>query len=507
MTGVRDSLWMQTSTGPQRPKLEGQRRYDAAVIGAGITGATSALLLKRAGLRVALVEMGTVCQGVTGYTTAKVSSLHELIYADLTANVGEDAARVYGQANEAALAQMAALVAELDIDCAWERRPNYTYTLDPDLSSKIEQEAQVARELGLPATYTTDTDLPFPVLAAVRFDDQAQFHPRDYVLALADQVQGDGSDVYEHSRVVDVRDGQPATVRTESGSIEADVVVVATHLPILDRGAFFSKAHPSRSYAVAVEAGSYVPAAMYINTESPTRSVRAYQRGGETLLVLSGGEAHKPGAEPDEQEQWDALVRWGQEELGAGAVRYLWSAHDYKPVDGMPYIGKVARSSRSLYTATGFRKWGMTGGTLSAMILADIVRGLEHPWAAVFDANRITPKASAKSFVQENLEVAKHFLTDRLGDPGPEALDGLEAGDGTVIRVDGEAYAVCRDAAGDLCSVSPVCTHMGCHVLWNRAERSWDCPCHGSRFAAEGTVIQGPAVRDLDAKPLPDGIG
>jgi glycine/D-amino acid oxidase-like deaminating enzyme/nitrite reductase/ring-hydroxylating ferredoxin subunit len=503
VTGVRDSLWMRTSQAPPRPRLEGEHRYDAAVVGAGITGTTAALLLKRAGLRVALIEMGEVCQGVTGYTTAKVSSLHELVYADLASTVGEDAARVYGQANEAAIAQMAALVEEHGIDCAWERRPHSTFTLDEDMVAKVEEEAAVALRLGLPATATTDTDLPFPVLAAVRFDNQAQFHPRDYVLALAEQVQGAGSDVFQNSRVIDVRDGRPARVQTDAGAVEADVVVIATHLPILDRGGFFAKAHAARSYAVAVEAGGTVPEGMYINAESPTRSVRPYRRNGETLLILSGGEAHKPGAEPDEQSQWDALVAWGREALGSGAPRYLWSAHDYKAVDGIPYVGKVARSSQSLYAATGFRKWGMTGGTAAAMILADLVRGLDHPWAGVFDANRVTPKASATSFIKENLEVAKHFVKDRLDVAGRDALDDLGPGEGAVVRVDGETYAVCRDAQGALCSVSPLCTHMGCHVRWNRAERSWDCPCHGSRFAPDGTVIQGPAVRDLDDKPIP----
>jgi glycine/D-amino acid oxidase-like deaminating enzyme/nitrite reductase/ring-hydroxylating ferredoxin subunit len=501
---TQESLWMATSSGPARPALRGAERYDVAVLGAGITGMTAALLLKREGLRVAVLEAGAVCQGVTGHTTAKVTSLHQLVYAELASRFDDDTARVYGEANEAAIALVALLVADYGIDCAWERRPAVTFTEREDEVDQVRAEAETAARVGLPARLVTDTDLPFPVRAAVQFDGQGQFHPRDYVLGLAEQVAGDGCAVYEHSRVVDVRDGDPCRVETPEGSVEASSVIVATHLPLLDRGLFFAKAHPSRSYALAATVEGPLPDGMYINVEQPTRSVRPYVRGATRMVVVSG-EGHKPGEDEDEARHWDALAEWTRRHFAVISVDYLWSAQDYTPVDKIPFVGKVTRTSSNIWTATGFRKWGMTGGTAAAMILADLVAGRDNPWAATFDANRVTPVQSARSFVTENLDVARHFVADRITEPeDAEAAERLGPGEGTVVRIDGTAYAVCRDDDGALYALSPVCRHMGCHVRWNTAERSWDCPCHGSRYTPDGRVIQGPAVHDLEPRELPE---
>jgi glycine/D-amino acid oxidase-like deaminating enzyme/nitrite reductase/ring-hydroxylating ferredoxin subunit len=503
MPGVQESLWMATSEDrPLTVLTRDTDRFDVVVVGGGITGLTTALLLKRAGARVAVLEMGRVCQGVTGYTTAKVTSLHELVYADFAQRLGEETARVYGEANEAAISQISDLVEDLGIDCAFERRPAVTWTADADRVDDVRAEAEVASRLGLPARFTTDTDLPFEVAGAVVFDDQAQLHPRDYVLGLAQAVHGDGSLVAEHTRVLDVDDGHPCRVSFEGGTVEADHVVLATHIPFLDRGGLFAKAHPKRSYCISARVDGPVPESMAINVESPTRSVRAYTRDGAQHLII-GGESHKPGDDPDERRHWAALADWARTHFGVEDIDYRWSAQDYYGVDGLPYVGTLSRSTSRLWAATGFRKWGLTNGTAAAMILADRVRGQDHPWAATFDTNRVDPLASAKGFIKENLEVAGHFVGDRVNLPGREVLDDLEDGDGVVCRVSGEAYAVCREGA-DLRAVSPVCTHLGCHVSWNRGERSWDCPCHGSRFAPDGLVIQGPATRDLAGKDLPD---
>ena len=503
----RTSLWMDTAGSAgraARPRLEGDLRVDVAVVGAGITGTTTALLLKEAGLDVALVEMGEVCQGVTGHTTAKITPLQSTTYAQLVAKFNEETARVYAEAQTVGLQEVRRLVREHAIDCDLETRPAATYTTDPGSVQQLRDEVDGAVAAGLPARFTTALDLPYPVAGAVVLDDSAQFHPRRYVQALADAVAGDGSHVFEGSRVVDVRDGAPARIATPEGSVEADAVVVATHLPLVDRGWFFAKAHPVRSYAIAVAVDGPVPETMAISIDSPTRSVRSYVRADGTRGLVLGGESHKPGDDEDEQRHWEALVAWAHEHFAVRSVDHLWSAQDYTPVDGLPYVGKVARTSRALYAATGFRKWGMSNGTAAGVLLRDLVMGRTSPWASTFDPNRVTPAQSAKEFLKENLDVARHFVQDRVGLPGREAVDGLQPGEGVVARIGAEAYAVSRGDAGTLRSCSPLCTHMHCHVAWNTAERSWDCPCHGSRFAPDGTVIQGPATRDLDPKPLPD---
>lgn len=504
------SLWMATSAAPERPSFAGEDRVDVAVVGAGITGLTTAVLLTQAGMRVAVLDMGAVGQGVTGFTTAKISSLHELIYGELTDRHGEETARTYGEANEAAIAQIAQLVDDHAIDCAFERRAAVTWTRQPDMVDAVRREDQVARRLGLPVRPATAADLPFAVQAAVVFDAQAQFHPRDYLLGLARIVDAGGSTMYQHSRVVGLRPGAPNRLtvinpdrpdRRDHGVLRADHVVIATQLPFFDIGGFFARAHPMRSYLVSAPVGGSVPDSMSISAGSPTRSLRTYDRDGRRHLLI-GGESHRPGVSLDERVHWEHLERWGREHFDLGPVDYRWSAHDYTPVDGLPYVGRLAPLGPQLWTATGYRKWGMTNGTAAAMILAGAITGRHVPWAAAFDAQRLTLTASARTFITENATTGYHFVRDRLGLPGPAAVDDLRDGDGRVVRAGPRAVAVSREA-GQLRGVSPVCPHLGCHVRWNRAERSWDCPCHGSRFTAEGTVIQGPATKDLAPRAVP----
>jgi Rieske Fe-S protein len=277
-------------------------------------------------------------------------------------------------------------------------------------------------------------------------------------------------------------------------------VVVASHLPFLDRGLFFAKAHPERSYAVAARVPAEAdPDGMYINVGSTTRSVRT-ARDDDGLLLLLGGEGHKPGAEPDTDGRYRALEEFGRRHWGVEEFPYRWSTQDYVPLDGVPYVGRLTRRSDHIWVATGFKKWGMTNGSAAALLLADLILGRENPWASLFDAKRLKPLASAPTFLKENASVARHFVGDRLdrGESGDPAQ--LAPGEGRLLRLNGRKTAAYRDEGGRLHALSPACTHMGCHVTWNPAERSWDCPCHGSRFAGDGTVIQGPATRDLERR-------
>ena len=248
----------------------------------------------KGGATVALLDADRVAAGVTGYTTAKVTSLHGLVYADLVESFGEDGARIYGEANQAALARVVRFVDERGVDCHLQRRPAYTYTEDPGRVGSIEAEVEAAQRLGLPATFTTDTDLPFDVAGAVRFDDQALFHPREYCLGLAAAIPGDDSFVFETTRALEVDAGAPCTVRTDRGEVRADHVVVATLLPFVDRGGFFAKCHPTRSYAMAVRVAAEVPRGMYLSADTPTRSVRPHDHDGEAVLVVSTRRARIP---------------------------------------------------------------------------------------------------------------------------------------------------------------------------------------------------------------------
>jgi glycine/D-amino acid oxidase-like deaminating enzyme/nitrite reductase/ring-hydroxylating ferredoxin subunit len=496
------SLWLDTAPSPGYPALgpDDRLEVDVAVVGAGITGLTTALLLKGTGARVALVEAGRVCAGVTAYTTGKVSSLHGLTYRSLRRSFGEETARVYGEANEAAITLVTSIVDELGIDCGWRPGPAFTYTTDEKTLGKIEEEVEAAQAAGLPASFTTETELPFEVLGAVRFEDQAQFHARRYGLALAAAIDGNGSRVLENSRIVDVSAMGTTCTAESGGTIVADHVVLATQIPFLDRGGFFAKVSPSRSYLLAAEVEEDAPEGMYLGVGRETRTLRS--AGGGRYLVL-GGASHKAGQEPDTPSCYDEIEAWAREHYTVQNVAYRWSAHDYVPVDGLPYVGRLPLSLDRVWLATGYNKWGLTNGTVAATIIADGIAGAENPWAETFDANRLDVLPSAKKFVEENLDVAVRFVGDRVRhlvgkDPGE-----LEPGEGGVVDLGGERVGAYRDAEGEVHAVSLVCPHLGCHVTWNPAERSWDCPCHGSRFDVDGTVLHGPALRPLDPKDLP----
>ncbi len=501
---AHESLWIATTEDTGFPALESAVDVDVAVLGAGIAGLTTALLLKNAGLRVAVLEADRVAASTTGYTTAKVSAQHGLIYETLTSKFGADGARAYAEASFSAVNVVERLVHEHSIECEWERRPSYAYTEQDAYVGHIEQEVEAARNAGLPAQYTEQTDLPWPVKAAVRFDDQGQFHPRRYCLALARLVDGDGSRVFEHTRALDVEDGSPCVVKTDRHDVCAAFVVLATHLPFLDQGGFFAKCHPERSYSLAVALDQPVPKGMYISVEQPTRSIRQHPFDGGELMIL-GGEGHKTGQDPDTEHRYDALEAYARERFAVRSVDYRWSTQDYMPVDGIPYIGRLRRTTDRLYVATGFKKWGMTSGTVAAIVIADHILGRDNPWTELFDPNRVKPVASAKEFVKENVNVAKRFFGDRVTERATVAPADLAPGEGVIASVGRKQVAVSRDTDGALRTISARCTHMGCIVSWNTAEKSWDCPCHGSRFGPDGSVLQGPAVYALERVDIEPG--
>jgi glycine/D-amino acid oxidase-like deaminating enzyme/nitrite reductase/ring-hydroxylating ferredoxin subunit len=503
LPGAGEPLWSHTVTPPTYPPLAGDHSASVAVVGGGITGLTTALLLAARGLDVVLVEARTLGAGTTGGTTAKVTSQHGLLYHKLIASHGEHAASVYALAQEAAVEQVAAFVEQGGIDCDFERRDAFVYTADERELPTIQQEVEAAQRVGLPASFTKTTDLPYEVLGAMRFDNQAQFNPRKYCAGLAAMFVQAGGRIFEHTRVTGVDDGEPARVVTETGTIAAGAVVLATHLPILDRGMFFAKAEPTASYAIAAEVAGPIPEGMYISAEQPTRSLRPYRDNGRTFLVI-GGEGHRTGEQrEDEAERIGNLVAFTQRHFPGANVTHRWMAQDYTPQDHIPYIGRLARTSSAIYVGTGYQKWGMTNGTVAGLILSDLIVDGSHPWAEVFDANRVAPKASAAKFVQHNVGAAVHMVRDRLMSAPLDAVKDLAAGDGVIVRHGGRHYAVCKAADGSVRSLSARCTHMGCLVAWNASETTWDCPCHGSRFDTDGQVVEGPAVRPLPEQELP----
>jgi glycine/D-amino acid oxidase-like deaminating enzyme/nitrite reductase/ring-hydroxylating ferredoxin subunit len=490
-TSGAHSLWLRTASGPGYPELEAELDVDVAVLGAGITGLTTALLLKREGARVAVVEAARVGGGTTGCTTAKVSALQSTIYSTITSRHGDDAAATYAEASLAGVEQVATLAEEEEIDCDLERRPAFTYAATEDELSAVEEEAEAAQRAGIAAALTGNIDLPYPVSGAVRLDGQLQFHPVRYAHGLAAAVDGDGSLVFERTRALGLDDGTPCRVRTTGGTITASQVVVATHYPMLDRGLYFARLKAQRSYCIAVRADSSLPAGMSISAGTPTRSVRSHR---EHLIV--GGEGHDTGARGASVERFERLEQFARAHWDVDAIEYRWSAQDPSSYDHLPLVGHYTPFSSRVLVASGFMKWGLSSGTFAAMILRDLVAGRDNPWARSFSPNRLSLR-SAHELVRTNAKVGVAFLLDRVLPAESEPAE-IPRGEARVVRRGIGKAGVYRDEEGQLHAVSLRCTHLGCLLRFNGAERSWDCPCHGSRFDVDGAVLEGPAVKPLE---------
>lgn len=503
--GKAESVWIDTTPTLTRLTPALPASIDTIVIGGGIAGLTTAYLLQTSGARVAVLEANEILKGVTGYTTAKVTSLHTLIYDKLIRTFGEEQARMYGEANQAGLNKIAEWTDDMQIDCDFKHTSAYTYADSEDMLRDIEAEVQAAQRLGLPASFVRQIPLPVPNKGAVMFSGQAQFHPRKYLLKIAEAFTRAGGLIFERLRVMGVEEGRPCTVKTERGDLRATYVVVASHYPIYDPALYFSRLAPYRSLVLGVRLSEKAPEGMYITGSSEMGHSFRNQPMPDGELFLVGGEGYKVGQGGDVRERYKRLEAFARDHFPVTSVDYHWATQDNDTLDHVPYIGPIGPKSTNVFVATGFHGWGMTNGTAAGLILSDLIMRGSNPWADLFNPNRIKPAASAKSFITEGVNVAKEVVESYLPVGGAKDVTKLAAGEGMIVRHDRERLAVCRDLAGILHAVTAKCSHMGCDVAWNYAEHSWDCPCHGSRFDVLGKVIHGPAVKDLERRSVPEG--
>ncbi|WP_336003435.1 FAD-dependent oxidoreductase [Halorientalis halophila] len=493
----RESVWLDDGTATEYEPLAGDLTVDTVVVGGGIAGITTAYHLATAGQSVALLERDRLLGGTTGRTTAKLTSLHGLVYADLLQTAGEARAREYARANQAAIDRVERLIDDLGVDCEFERTDAYTYVTDRSKRERIREEVRAAKRLDLPASYESSVDLPFETVGAVRFEDQARFDPGTYLRALAAAIEDAGGRIYEGTRATDVSGGSPCRVETDRGSVTADAVVVATHFPITDHAGYFARLSPKRSYVLAVRLEDEVPEGLYYDPSEPYFSVRPHPRGREST-VLIGGQNHRTGRGGSTAERYRRLESAARDRFDVAAVENRWATQDFRTVDGVPFVGTLPVFDQGVYVATGFGGWGMTNGTAAGRLLADRILGHEPEWGRVFRPTRFTLPAGAGAFLSHNGHAARHLVSGWFERRPSAAETTLAEDEARVFRSGAGPVAAYRDEDGDLHAVSAVCPHMGCLVEWNDGERSWDCPCHGSRFDVDGAVLDTPAVDGLD---------
>lgn len=495
------SYWIDSTNSARReyPALSGDTKADVVIVGGGIAGITCAWLLRKEGLSVAVVEADRIALGTTGHTTAKITSQHHLIYHKLIKKMGVEMARQYAEANEAAIKEIKALTESLKIGCDFlDGQPAYIYTECDNFVQTLQDEAEAASSLGIQAFFLDSIPLPFTVKGAVRFDGQAQFHPLKYTLALADAFTAGGGRIFEKTRAVELLDEEGYTVVTNRGKkITADKLVIASHYPFYNKqGMYFTRIYQERSYVVAIRASEQYPGGMYINAEQPVRSLRS-QKTAEGDMILVGGARHKTGQCDDTWKKYGELFDFAKPYFSAIDIPYRWSAQDCMTLDGVPYAGNFTKDTPHLYVATGFGKWGMTNSMASAMILRDLIVKGKSPWQDVYSPSRETKAASAVTFVSENFNVAKNLIGGKLETPARAEDIDLKKGEGRAVELYGKRAGAYKNDEGVLYIVNTTCTHMGCELAWNPAERTWDCPCHGSRFSYDGKIVEGPAVEEL----------
>lgn len=496
LSSTNEPYWIASSSKTDYPALNEDVKVDVAIIGGGITGITSAFLLKRKGLKVAIVEGNRIAQGTTGHTTAKITSQHGLIYDKIKRKMGEEKARQYAEANESAIHSIEDLVKKENINCDFCWRPAYVYTQSNKYIEKIQNETKVASSLGIKASYLDNIPLPFDIKAAVRFDGQAQFHPLKYILSLAKKIHGDGNYIFENTKVVDIEDKENCTVITSEGNkITASKVIVASHFPCYDGlGMYFLRMYVEKSYVLGIKIKDSFPKGMFINAEDPARSLRSQSFDGDEIILL-GGEHHKTGSEQATNIHYENLSKFAKETFQLENILFRWSTQDCMTIDGLPYVGHLTSKSSNVFVATGFAKWGMTNSTAAAIILTDLITKGENPWTAVYDPSRFDITASARNLVSQNLDVVSKFIGGKITSAHSDVE--IKKGEAKVINVNGEKIGAYRDEQDKLHMVDITCTHLGCELVWNEGEKTWDCPCHGSRFSYDGENIEGPAFNPL----------
>lgn len=496
------AIWSETTTKRIYPPLSKEIEVDVAIVGAGITGISTAALLSKAGIKVAVLEALEIGKGTTGSSTGNLyAPIDERLYS-ISSKHNEKTMKSVAMSRMAAVAQIEQWISEHNIDCDFHRVSWHLFTTEETNGEdgQVKQEFDAAKKAELTVTNTGTSDFPIKNISQITsIANQAQFNPLKYVQELANAISGDHCQLYENTKATKVEDDSPCIVHTAGGKVRAKKVIMATHSP---KGIYgvHTAMEPHREYAMAFKLRSNLPArGVYWHVKKTQQySIRPYiNEYGNFLLIL--GEPHKVGHKEHNEESFKKIEEYARRHFDVESIEYTWAAQNYKPADNLPYIG-ISPLEKNTFIATGFAADGLVYGTLSGMIISDAILNRENKWAKIYDPKRFTPVASASNFIKENITVGASLIKDYLFYGSADELKEIKPGEGKTLKLDDERVAAYRDDNGQIHVVSAVCTHLGCIVHWNNGEKSWDCPCHGSRFSVDGEVLEGPAYMNL-AKP------
>ena len=490
--GKAESFWIDSTPETNFSKLENGIKVDVAVFGGGIAGLTTAIMLKEAGKSVAVIESRRIVKDITATTTAKISA-HAFFYSTMLDNLGKEKIQMFADANLKAVESVSNLVSKYNIDCDFHRTPCYIYTESEEEAGIYKSEAEIAPKLGLPVSYTEDIPFSSQIKAGIVYQNQAEFHPRKYLLGLSKEISGEGSYIFENTRVLDVKEGTPYEIGTDHGSIMADNVVVATHFPIYDPDNLYTQLKITRSYIMAYYAKEPFPDGMYVCL-NPFHTYRAIptEKGG---MIMIAGEHQIVGTPIDTRKCYNNLEKYTADNWEIESIEYHWSNQDNASPDGMPIIGETSKSG--VYVATAFGGWGMTHATTAAFLITDLIIGKENHLTELFNPLRFKGSKPVVSSDNEKLETARKFQEDKINWPSNLEILDLSRDEARVIGEGKEKFSIYLDEEGHMHQLQAVCNHRGCTLVWNTAEKTWDCPCHGSRYNYNGQVIHGPALIDL----------
>jgi len=493
-----NSYWIDLANTTNYPKLNKDIVSDVCIIGGGLTGVVSAYLLSKQGLKVVLVEKDKIGMGVSAYTTAKVTSQHDIFYSYLMEEFGAVFAKKYLDANEAAIELVQNIITEENINCDFEKQDSYVFTQSANEIKKIETEADSLKALGVKSEYVKEIPLPIKVLSAVKFPNQAQFHIRKYILGILNSIEKNAQ-IYENTKVIDLKQQKDKCITyLENNKIISKYAIIASHYPVINfPGYHFLKMYQDRSYIIMVDPKEDVPAnGMYITSESPKRSIRTVLHNGKRLLLVSGSE-HKVGANDvildnryKELEDYIKTIYPNSETL------YKWSNQDCISLDKVPYIGEFSKFMPNIYVATGYKKWGMSTAHVAAQIITDKILGNENIYSEVFNSRRLNPIRNYTEFGNIIKQTTYSWVLNRITPP-TEVYENLKPGTGGVVKYEGKKLGIYKDENGEVFAVKPYCGHLGCELSWNNLEKTWDCPCHGSRYDYKGRYIIEPTTKNL----------